>query len=71
MSAPTSGQLRVERKPGGHYHLIGEQGMVVAVTSWKESLDQANAERIARCWNAHQGLVEALEEQNEAQREYD
>lgn len=58
MSA-TPGKLRVEPAEKGHYILWSEQGMAVAITSWNKPIDKANAERIARAWNALP-LLEAI-----------
>lgn len=63
MSAPTS--LRVVHDSGETF-LMDEQNpqfMVARVYPHAE----ANAERLARCWNAHQGLVDALNELMESQ----
>lgn len=60
MSAPTSGLLRVV-KCKATFKLLDEHGYTVAETLLSGPEDQANAERLARCSNAHQGLVEALE----------
>lgn len=55
---PTAGRVTVEKASSGHRSLRLDSRAIATV--WPSAESQANAERLARCWNTHEALVEAL-----------
>lgn len=61
MSAPTAGQLRVVHDSGDIFLMDKQSPQFMVARIYPGPAAEASAERLARCWNAHDGLVGALE----------